>query len=532
MSAGTPPRTLPEALRQSAGRDPARPCFVQGQHRTSYEELDRRSDAVAGALVEAGIEPGERVVLLLNNSLQYLVAYYGILKAGAVVVPHYPEAKPRTLHHVVSHCRAAVVVLEGRNAGLLRDLLPQLPSLRLVISNGEPAQPELPPARVVLFADLAGSGLPVDAGRAGPDDLASIVYTSGTTGRPKGVMLAHRNQLANVESIVAYLELGPEDSIGMVLPFFYVYGNSVLQTHIRAGGTIVQLGSMAFVAAVVKGIQQHRCSGFSGVPSTFVRLSQFSKLDQYDLGSLRYVTQAGGPMTPALTATLRRLLPRARIFVMYGQTEASARLSYLPPEDLDRKPGSAGIGIPGVTLSVMDKKGRELPRGQVGEIVARGENIMRGYWEDPEETARVLRPEGLRTGDLARMDDEGYIFIVGRGSDMIKSGAHRIGPKEIEEVVEQLPQVAQCAVVGVPDELLGEAIAAFVVPATGAEVSRRSVMRACHENLPRFKLPAHVRVVASLPRTPSGKLRRRELREWFARPDPEPNPDPDPAPGS
>jgi acyl-CoA synthetase (AMP-forming)/AMP-acid ligase II len=274
---------------------------------------------------------------------------------------------------------------------------------------------------------------------------------------------------------------------------------------------------MAFPAAVLKGIQELRCTGLSGVPSTFARLIQFSALDQFDLSSLRYITQAGGPMTPALTGKLKRAVPDVRIFVMYGQTEASARLSYLPPEDLERKMGSAGIGIPGVTLRIMNREGEELPRGQVGEIVARGDNIMLGYWQNPEETERVLRPEGLRTGDLARMDDEGYLYIVARESDMIKSGAHRIGPKEIEDVVEQLPEVAQCAVVGVPEDLLGEAIAAFVVPLGDAELTSKQVLRHCHQHLARFKMPGHVRFVERLPRTQTGKLRRNELREWFAR---------------
>jgi len=202
------------------------------------------------------------------------------------------------------------------------------------------------------------------------------------------------------------------------------------------------------------------------------------------------------------------------VFVMYGQTEASARLSYLPPADLDRKVGSAGRAIPGVELSIMDGA-RELPPGQVGEIVARGENIMKGYWRDDEATARTLRPEGLRTGDLAYLDEEGYLFIQGRQSEMIKSGAHRVSPLEIEEAVIRGPGVAECGVAGVPDDLLGEAIAAFVVLEPGAELDRRGVMRACNTLLPRFKLPAHIIQVEALPRTPTGKLRRGALKEIF-----------------
>ena len=219
-------------------------------------------------------------------------------------------------------------------------------------------------------------------------------------------------------------------------------------------------------------------------------------------------------MGPELTARVRRALPGVEVFVMYGQTEASARLSYLPPADLDRKVGSAGRAIPGVELRIMDGQ-RELPPGQVGEIVARGDNIMKGYWRDEEATALTLRPEGLRTGDLARMDEEGYLFIQGRQSEMIKSGAHRVSPLEIEEALARGEGVAECGVAGVPDDLLGEAIAAFVVLQPGKELNRRSLLRTCNELLPRFKLPAHIIVVDALPRTPTGKLRRGELKALF-----------------
>ena len=511
--------TLHQMLARSAERAPHHPVFTQRDRATSYEELEHASSAFALGLREAGIRKGDRVVLVLANTIEYLIAYYGILKAGAAVVPHYNDTRTGTLCYVLAHSEAHAVVLERRNSKLLAGQAARVPQLKTVISLGGPALLDDDEGFLLLeFSGVADCGGEMADAGAGADDLSAIVYTSGTTGKPKGVMLAHGNQLANIRSIVEYLELASSDVIAMVLPFFYVYGNSVLQTHVHVGGTIAQLGTMAFPAAVLAGIQKQRCTGISGVPSTFARLIQFRGLDQYDLTSLRYLTQAGGPMTPAMTTKLRGVLPHTRIFVMYGQTEASARLTYLPPADLDRKLGSAGIGIPGVTLRIMDKQGNELPCGEVGEIVAQGDNIMQGYLNNPEETARTLRPEGLRTGDLASMDDEGFIFITGRESDMIKSGAHRIGPKEIEDVVEMLPEVAQCAVVGVPDEILGEAIAAFIVCVEGQQITDKQVLRLCHQHLPRFKMPGHVRVVETLPRTQSGKLRRKELRGWFEDP--------------
>jgi acyl-CoA synthetase (AMP-forming)/AMP-acid ligase II len=502
-------------LLETSDRLPDQPVFIRRGTSTAYGELNRLSSKLAGALQELGIARGDRVALVLDQLVEFPISYYGILKAGGCVVPLCPDTRADSLCYALGHCDARAVILEGNNTKLLEGQGDALRDLEHVISIGSPRLEAQESFAVHDIADLIDSSEPYnDAGAAG-DDLASIVYTSGTTGRPKGVMLSHQNLVHNIQSIVQYLELTSSDTIAMVLPFFYVYGNSVLHTHIAVGGSIAMVGSMAFPAAVLKGIQDHACTGLSGVPSTFARFVQFSALDKYDLSSLRYLTQAGGPMTPALTQKLRGALPHVRVFVMYGQTEASARLSYLPPRDLERKLGSAGIAIPGVTLAIMDKNGVEVPRGTVGEIVARGGNVMRGYWKNPEETDRILRPEGLRTGDLARMDEEGYVFIVSRESDMIKSGAHRIGPKEIEDVIEKMPQVAQAAVVGVPDELLGEAIAAFVVPVKGEEISSRQVLQICHEHLPRFKMPNHVRLVDSLPRTQTGKLRRNELKQWF-----------------
>jgi acyl-CoA synthetase (AMP-forming)/AMP-acid ligase II len=241
----------------------------------------------------------------------------------------------------------------------------------------------------------------------------------------------------------------------------------------------------------------------------------FSSFGDYDLSRLRYLTQAGAAMAPALTQKIRAGLPRAKLFVMYGQTEAAARLAYVPPERLDDKLGSAGKAIPGVTLLVCDADGRELPRGDVGEVVARGDNVMLGYMGDPEATARVLRPEGLRTGDMGSMDADGYLFLKGRESEMIKSGGHRISPLEIEEAIAKVPGVREVAVGGVPDEGLGEAIAAFVVPEPGTTLTKKSILDGCFIALSKFKMPTHLFTTPDLPKGATGKVQRRDLARWF-----------------
>jgi acyl-CoA synthetase (AMP-forming)/AMP-acid ligase II len=503
---------LHSLLQRAAECAPEHPLFVGPQGALSYGAADAASSALAGGLRALGVARGDRVVLSLPDRPEFLVAYHGILKAGAVVVPLSPDARRRALVRLLARCQARAVITTARNAELFGEPDPALGALRALVTLGAPCPA---PRGVALAAWESLLESPPLVEPCAEQDLAAINFTSGTTAEPKGVMTSHGNHLAATRAIVQYLGLGADERVAMVLPFFYSYGTSVLHTHVAVGGTVVLAGSVAFPAAVFRCIATHGCTGLSGVPSTFAHLLRSTALREHDCSSLRYVTQAGGPMSPALTRELVAAFPTARVFVMYGQTEATPRLSYLPPEQLARKLGSVGLPIPGVALQVLDELGAEAPPGVVGELVARGPNVMLGYLDDPEATRRVLRPEGLRTGDLAYRDEEGYFYVVGRKGEMIKAGAHRVGPQEVEAVIEQIPGVAQCAVVGVPDALDGEAIVAFVVPAAGAARDATALICACHEELPRFKVPAHVRFVDDLPRTATGKVRRADLRQLF-----------------
>lgn len=504
---------IQDMLRHSAERESEALAFVGKDRTTTYAELERDSSRFAAALVEAGIKRGERVALVLDGDVDFLVAYYGIAKAGAVVVPVCPDTRTGPLVYTLAHSGAAVCILDAVNAKYIVGQSANLPDLRLVVCRGELGTCDGFESR--SFRELLACSVERVADEVQGDDLLSIAYTSGTTGRPKGVMLSHRNLVANTRSIVEYLQLGRHDRIAMILPFYYAYGNSILHTHICAGGTIVRAGGMTFPVEVLRTIQDQKCTGFSGVPATFARILALDSLKDYDLSGLRYITQAGAAMNPLLTGKLRVAFPDARIFVMYGQTEASARLAYVPPEELERKMGSAGKAIPGVALSVVDEAGNRLPVGSVGEIVARGDNVMLGYWQDHAETERVLRADGLHTGDSGYMDEDGFIYIVGRESEIIKSGAHRISPYEIEDAVCRAPGVREAAVVGLPDELMGHVIAAFVVTEPGQAIDRQALLRSCLGDLPRFKLPERIFMIDELPRTASGKVRRKELVELF-----------------
>ncbi len=511
MAAGA--TSLVDLLRRSAQRFPERPAILNRGVGVRYGELWPSVCRAANALRAGGLAPGERVALLIENSAEYVIAYYAVLQAGGVAVGLNTAMRGPELARNVAQCAAgALIAMPGHPE--LPALLAACGTLRQVVTIPGSGVGRAAPTRALAWHDwLANADAADIPGPIEPHAPAAIIYTSGTTGDPRGVTLSHRNLVANTQSILDYLRLTEADRIVNVLPFYYSYGNSVLHSYLAAGGSLVLENSLTYPHLVVQAIASERATGFSGVPSTYALLLQRVTLADYDLSSLRYLTQAGGAMAPALTQRLRAALPAARLFVMYGQTEATARISYLPPERLDEKLGSVGIGIPGVTLEVRDAAGVAVAPGVEGEVCVQGDNVMLGYWENPEATARVLHDGWLRTGDIGRFDPEGYLSLVGRSSDMIKTGAHRISPLEIEEVVLELEGVAECAAVGVVDPILGEVVRLCVVPAEGTALEPRVVQAHCRERLAAYKVPKEVVFMATLPKTASGKVKRFMLKE-------------------
>ena len=489
-------------LRMSAERYPGKEAVVHLARRMTFADLDILSDRIAVLLNAAGVRPGDRVVLYMENSCDYVAAYFGALKAGAAVVPINVAMITSEILAVIGDCLPAAVLTVNRRLPVVVNMLQVFGEMRPVIpvddvppEDGYEERRHLPPVE--------------------NNDPAAILYTSGTTGRPKGVMLTHANLCANASSIVRYLGLTPADSVAAILPFYYSYGNSLITTHVMAGGTLVIDNRFMYPNTVIETMQREAVTGFAGVPSHFAILLHKSSLRNTPLPALRYVTQAGGHLAPEMVREFCRILPQVRFYIMYGQTEASARLTYLEPEFLDRKTGSIGKAIPDVEIRVVDETGTVVAPDQVGEIVARGKNIMAGYRNDPEGTAQVLRDGWLYTGDLARTDEEGFIYIVDRKKDIIKTGGNRISPREIENVVRHMPGIHDCAVVGIPDQILGEAIKLFVVPREN-EVTPEEVLNFCKQHLSPFKMPKYIELIGALPYTPSGKIKRELLRRGMA----------------
>ena len=505
-----------------AAEMPEKVAVVQGQRRATYGEVARNATHIASFLTHSGVRKGDRVGILSENSPEYVSAYFGLQKAGAMAVDINHQSSPREIETILDHSEPAALIGETQFLNRIAAAVESSPSIHTLLAINSKAKPQAPElnaaltarARCLCYDALAHSDLkPCLYPDMCPDDVSTIIYTSGTTGDPKGVMLSHENLLANAESIIDYLHIAPDDSVMVILPFCYSYGKSLLTTHLLVGATLVLENSFLFPDVVLNKMIEEGVTGFAGVPSTFAILLNRSAMREYRFPDLRYVTQAGGAMPPQHAQELMKALPGVDVYIMYGQTEAGPRLTYLDPKDLIRKAGSIGKAIPGVTIELMKEGDVPAKPGEEGEIVASGRNIMLGYWNNPLDTAKVLRDGKLYTGDMAWMDEEGYLYIVGRRSDMIKSGAHRISPKEIEEVILELPQTHEVSVVGISDTMLGEAIKAFIVLKDGATLDDKEVQRHCRAKLAQFKVPKEVAFVGHLPKTNAGKVRRHLLKQ-------------------
>lgn len=495
-------QSLADLLKAQTEKRPDHIALVQNNLRITYRDLWRRIERVAADLQLKGVCAGDPVVLLLDNSIDYIAAWYAVDRLAAVTVPLNTGLKGTQLRQVIAHTRARLIVYSGPNHEIEAMGGGDAEEPIALFDLGKRASPGKPPP---VF------DLKTPAHIDDPGGLASIVYTSGTTGRPKGVMLSRRNLVANTLAILDYLALNEGDRSLCLLPFYYAYGGSILHTHLAAGATIVLGESLLYPHKALEAMERESVTGFAGVPSTFRLLLERCDLSRFSLPRLRYVTQAGGAMSPADIERVRSCWPGARFFVMYGQTEATARLSYLPPERLDDKAGSVGLPVSGVRISILDGKGREKPRGEVGEICATGPNIMQGYWRDEAATRQKFFSEWLRTGDLGFQDEEGFITIIGRSSEMIKVGDHRISPQEVEEILARIKGVEEVAVAGAPDRILGQVIKAYVVPSPGCVLDQRDILRQCRRECASYKVPKQVIFLSKLPKTASGKVQRFKL---------------------
>ncbi len=496
-------------LENSAEKYPQKGAVWHKDVWVSFMDIEQNANRIANFLIKNGISRGDRISLLMENSIKYIISYFGILKAGAVVVAINNEVTSDNLLFYLNNSESSAIIVSNQFSALL-SILSHTPSVKFIISDTSLVDP---PRAAYSMEDILKSEKPER-----PDvstislDLASIVYTSGSTGNPKGVMLSHQNLSDNTISISKYLKLTSEDRIMVVLPFYYIYGNSLLTTHFFCGGSVIIDNRFIFPNLVIETMRKMQVTGFAGVPSTYMILLNKSIIRQCKLESLRYVTQAGGSMPPSIQLQVAETFAPAKLYVMYGTTEAAPRLTYLEPEMLSVKLGSIGKAIPNVEVIIADENGRALPAGHVGEIAARGSNIMLGYWKDPQSSAAVLRNGFYFTGDLGKTDEDGYIYVVGRIKDMIKVGGNRVSAKEVEDALLNLPYISEAAVIGVPDSILGEAIKAFIVPKTQHTPDVSQIKKELSSLISAYKIPTLYSFQKELPKNESGKIMKEKLR--------------------
>ena len=488
--------------------------WYNDEWKTNYE-VNSAANKVAAFLLDCGIRRGDRVAILQENSFNYIAIYFGILKAGAVTVGLNTETNKDALVYLLNDSESKAIFVSRKSIKNLLPAFSEIKTIENVIINQESMEQYTKHTKIqltTLSEIFSGSELEKSV-RSIDIDLAEIVYTSGSTGKPKGVMLTHLNLVNNMISISSYLKLTETDRIMTILPFYYIYGKSLLLTHFLVGGSLVIDNSFVYPNKVLETMKKTDATGFAGVPSTFSILLNRSNLKEMDFPSLRYVTQAGGAMAPAVQKEVVKAFSPAEVYIMYGATEAAPRLSWLDPKQLFSKWGSIGIPVDNVDLLIVNDNGTELPRGEIGEIAARGSNIMKGYWKAPEETAKVLKHGMYFTGDLGKQDEEGYFYVVGRSKDIIKVKGFRVGAKEIEEIIQEIDNVHETAVIGVDDPVLGEAIMALITPKEKGWNNEQEIMEHLRNRLPPLKHPKYIKFRESFPKNESGKILKVILKE-------------------
>jgi acyl-CoA synthetase (AMP-forming)/AMP-acid ligase II len=497
---------LPDALRRVAVRWEEKPAVRSPDRALAFGELVRAGDGLARRLGSLGVAPGERVAVFTDHAPEAAAALFGVWAAGAVAVPVNGRAGPQALAEILADCAPAATLLCGRFC--------DEPAERAAAGHGPACILRLPPGAALPDASPAGTDAALPAIR--DTDLAAIVYTSGSTGAPKGVCLSHGNMLASVAAIIEHVPETPDDSYLMLVPLHYVHGLMQLVVHALAGATVDFAGDFVFPVEVVRMLAERRCVETSGTPWHVSMLIERGGLLEADLPAWRRVGIVGGRMPAEQIEAIARARPAVEILIAYGQTECAPRATALSPARVLAKPDSVGSPIPGVRVHVLDETGGALPQGRIGAVLVEGPNVMAGYWGRPEDTARVIDAQGrLRTGDLGWLDEDGDLHLVGRVDDMIKSAGERIFPAEIERVLRAASGVAEVCVLGVPDELLGQRIEAHLALAPGAaddgaDLGER-LRRHCLAELPLPRVPQAFHAWPALPRLANGKLDRVRL---------------------
>ncbi len=506
-----------EFLETSARQFPEKEALICDNRRWSYQEIDEKSSRLAHALLSHGLNQGDRIAVCLENSAETVISVFAILKMGGVFVILNPTIKSDKLTVILNNSGSRSLIT---NASKISSIKPGISGashlVNLVVVGDMAAEWDEPSKACFCFGQLleqfADYGQ-IPFSEKSANGLAALIYTSGSTGVPKGVTMTHFNMVSAASSIISYLKMSHDDIVFNVLPLSFDYGLYQILMSFKIGATVVLERSFAYPHPMIEKMVKEKVTGFPVVPTILAILLQVD-LSKYNLSSLRYMTNTGAFLPTPYIARVRELFPQIEIFSMYGLTECK-RVAYLPPDQIDHRPESVGKAMPNVEVFIVDDAGIPLPPGSVGELVVRGPNVMQGYWQMPEETEKVLRPgwqageKLLYSGDLFRTDEEGYLYFVGRKDDIIKTRGEKVSPREIENILYGMEDVAEAVVISVPDEILGEAIKAIIVPRSDSKLTEKGVQYYCRQKLEDFMVPKYVEMRESLPKTDTGKIRRR-----------------------
>ena len=514
-------------LEVTADRLPRKVALIDGKVRLTYDQVNSSANRFAAMLMLVGVEKQSRVVILLDNSSEAVISIYGILKAGCIFVLVNGAIKSRKLAYILNDSKAEVLITHVSKNKIVHEALEKAHTIKNIIWCGKDLKEEIYNQEItrkriiknIDWKNLSDASLNYSKAALHKTidlDIATIIYTSGSTGEPKGVVSAHYNITAVCKSIIQYLQNSEDDIILNLLPFSFDYGLYQVLMTFFFGGTIVIEKSFNYPYRIIERLEQEKVTGFPIVPTIVALLSQIENIDLLDLSYVRYVTSTSSALPKPYIKQLQSLFPEAKIYSMYGQTECK-RVSYLPPEYIDKKPESVGIPIPNEEVFILDDSGHEVGSGEIGELVVRGLNVMQGYWNAPDETRKKFRNGRyssdifLYTGDLFKKDSDGFLYYISRKDDMIKVKDYRVSPKEIESVIYEIVGVNEVSVISVPDSICGNLIKAYIVTKKNCFLTKNDIFDYCKKNLESYMVPKYIEFINSLPKTENGKINKDEL---------------------
>ncbi|MBN1972121.1 MAG: acyl--CoA ligase [Sedimentisphaerales bacterium] len=520
------PVLVHEWLRRSAMRFPDKNALICNHQRWTYKALDKHTDYLAGFLRDMQIHRHDKVVIFLENSSETVISMYGILKAGAIFIILAGSLKEMKLKYILQNSEACALITHTSKAEIVSKALDNLRRDIKIIWVGKNDQiPEkLKQCSFYwenIFEDFSYEMTDIKSNNSLPQcidvDLAALIYTSGFTGEPKGVMSTHHNMISSARSIIQYIENFEEDVILNVLPLSFDYGLYQVIMAFMFGGTVILEKSFMYLHDFLNLIAKEKVTGFPIVPTIVAMLLKMNDLKNYDLSTIRYITNTGAALPVEHIRKLQSIMPHVRFFSMFGLTECK-RVCFLPPEELNVRPSSVGKAMPNCEVLVVDENGNEVPAGQTGEMIIRGSNVMQGYWKDHDLTLKTFRngdyPANIKlhSGDYFRKDDSGFLYFVGRKDDMIKSKGERISPREVENILCAYDGVAEAAVIGVPDEILGNAVKAYIIALPSCKLVKKELIRYCKANMETYMVPKYIEFIDKFPMTANGKVDKKKLQ--------------------